>query len=282
MVLLVAYAGFVGFVSWKSAESLVHPERPAFSFLPTDFGLSYHNASFPTVDGLALSGWWMPADDSQGTIIFLHGYGDSKNQSLEYATFLHNASYNVLAFDFRAHGESEGDLTTVGLDEVRDVRAAIEYAKTRDAEGIGLLGLSMGAATAINAAANEPDVRAIVADSAFATLQNIASNSISHFTDLPKYPYGPVAVKFASMIAGQDVAQNAPVRQIGSLTIPVLLIQGQADDIALPDSDGAALRAALPSSQFWLVPDAHHVEAHVVEKAAYEARVTEFFRRSVG
>lgn len=280
VVLGLAYAGFVGYVSYRSAESLLHPARDLTNATPADVGLAFERVGFTTSDGLRLAGWWVPAPDpaaARGTVVFLHGYGDSKAQSLPYLPFLHNDSLNVLAFDMRAHGESQGDHTTVGMDEVADARAAIAYAATRaDPSRIALLGLSMGAATAINEAPGDARVRAIVSDSSFATLQNIASNSITHFTHLPKYPYGPVSVWMAAALVHENVARDAPIRSIASVHAPILLIQGGADDIAIAAQDGEALHRADPSSEYWLVPGAHHVEAHSVAQAEYESKVDAF------
>ncbi|HEX2022288.1 MAG TPA: alpha/beta hydrolase, partial [Candidatus Thermoplasmatota archaeon] len=134
-----------------------------------------------------------------------------------------------------------------------------------------------GAAAAINAAPEIPEVDAIVADSAFATLTNIASNSITRFTGLPKYPYGPLSVLFAGWMVGRDVGDNRPVDAIGTLRVPVLVIQGDADDIAYPDDDGRALAAAAPpGSRLWLAPGAHHVGASRTLPEEYEARVLGF------
>jgi pimeloyl-ACP methyl ester carboxylesterase len=135
----------------------------------------------------------------------------------------------------------------------------------------------MGAATALNAAARSPDVDAVVADSAFATLTNIASNSITHFTDLPPYPFGPLSVTMAGWMVGKDVAENAPVRAVATASAPVLVIQGADDVIAFPDTDGRAIAQAAPlGSEMWLVPGAAHVQAHHVATREYEARVLAF------
>lgn len=285
LLLLLASLG-VSYVSWRSADELVHPERRAITAFPSGAGLAYENVSFVTADGLRLGGWWVPAaGEPNGTVLFLHGYGDARTQALPLLPFLHRAGYHVLAFDFRAHGESGGDHTTVGFDEVEDVRAAYAYLNgTRGVDGsrVALLGYSMGAATALNAAASLPEVDAIVADSAFATLTNIASNSITHFTDLPRYPFGPMSVVFAGWMVGRDVAANRPIDAARGLHAPVLVVQGGADDIALPDADGRALFAAAPEgSDFWLVPDARHVQAQALDPDAYAARVTAFLQRYV-
>ena len=276
VVAALLYAAFVGYVSWRSADALVHPGRPASTWTPDDVGLAFEPVALTASDGVPLAAWWMPADaaHARGTVVFLHGYGDSKNQSLAYAPFLHAAGYNVLAFDFRAHGASGGGFTTVGLDEARDVAAAVAEARARDGDRVALLGLSMGAAAGINAAAGL-GVDAVVSDSGFATLQNIAANSITHFTDLPKYPYGPVAVFLAARMVDRDIAENQPVREAAGLGAPLLVIQGAADDIAFPDADGRAIAEAA-DAEYWLVDGASHVGAHGAAKAEYERRVLGF------
>lgn len=286
VLLVVGYGGFVTYVSWKSADSLVHPDRDPITGTPANVGLAFENVTFTTTDGLALSGWWMPEDapGHNGTVVFLHGYGDNKNQSLKIAPFLVEHAYDVLAFDFRAHGESDGSLTTVGLVETIDVRAAVDYLTERgdvDMERLALVGFSMGAATAINAAPQVPEARAIVADSAFATLTNIASNSITHFTGLPKYPYGPLAVIFAGWIAGHDVGDNRPIDVLRGLDTPILIIQGEADTIAFPGADGGALHSAAAAGELWLVPEATHVRSVELQPEAYAERVVDFLGRHV-
>lgn len=279
---LVVLAGSaVAFVSWRSADELVHPERQVPAWTPADEGLAYTRVAFNATDGVPLVGWWIPADGlSNGTVLVLHGYGMSKNQSLSVAPFLHDAGYDVLAFDFRAHGESGGDHTTVGLDEVADVRGAhawLANGTDADVERIALLGFSMGAATAINAASHVPGLDAVVSDSSFASLENIASNSITHFTGLPKYPFGPLAVIFAGIMVDRDVAENVPARAVRDVEAPILVIQGADDTIAYPDDDGRPIFvAAAAGSLYWLVPGARHVTAHETSQAEYEMRVLSF------
>lgn len=275
-LVLLAGAG-VAAVSWRSADALVHPARDASAQVPA---LPHERVSFAASDGVPLVGWWVPAPEARGVVVFLHGYGDSKDQSLPLLPFLHAEGYHVLAYDARAHGESGGDHTTVGLDEVQDVRGALAFAAARDpeaAENLALVGWSMGAATAILAAALEPSVDAVVADSSFATLQNIASNSITAFTGLPKYPFGPLSVTFAGWMVRENVARNAPLHAAPHVAGPMLVIQGLDDTIALPGEDGEAIARAAPAgSQLWLVPGAAHVQAHAVAPGEYERRVSAF------
>lgn len=267
-------------VSHEAADRLIHPARELDPSVPGDQGLAYEAISLRTEDGLDLSGWWIPAEVTRGTVIFLHGYGASKTQALGVASFLHDAGYSVLAFDFRAHGESEGDHTTIGIDEARDVRAAAMYTIAREGADlpIALLGWSMGAAAALNAGATlPPQVRAIIVDSGFARLANVVSNNLAVFTGLPQYPFAPLILHYASSMAGHGPGENEPARQARALYRPLLVIQGMSDNIASPDDDGRALAASAGSfASLWLVPNVGHVEARRVEPLAYEDHVIAF------
>src|SRR5581483_7061901 len=142
-----------GVVAYIVADHVLHPPRDVPPWTPLDLGLAYSRVAFPARDGVPLVGWWIPAPDARGTVVFLHGYGASKAQALGVAPFLHAAGYNVLAYDARAHGESGGTHTTLGLDEVQDVEGAWDWLAARDTTAhVALLGWSMGGATAINAA----------------------------------------------------------------------------------------------------------------------------------
>jgi pimeloyl-ACP methyl ester carboxylesterase len=79
----------------------------------------------------------------------------------------------------------------------------------------------------------------------------------------------------------RDLEDDQPVRAIASLHVPVLLIQGGADTIALARDDGQALDAAYPDADYWLVPSAAHVTAHTVAQVEYESRVAAFLHESL-
>lgn len=284
-LLLLAALGTAA-VSYVAADRLIHPPREHRSTTPADRGLAYEPATLVTEDGLRLWAWWIPAEgDAQGTVVFLHGYGASKaSQSLAVAPFLHRAGYHVLAFDFRAHGESEGDHTTIGIEEAADVRAAVAYAIARGGSElpIALFGWSMGAAAALNAGPTlPPQVKAVVVDSGFAKLANVVSNNLEGFTGLPRYPFEPLIMLFASDMAGHAAGENEPAREAGLLQRPLLVIQGAKDTIARPDGDGQEIATSAGIwASFWLVPAAGHVEARRAQPRAYEENVVAFLREA--
>lgn len=283
-LVVVAGLGVAG-VSYYAADKLVHPPRVASDATPAERGLAYERVLFTARDGVRLVGWWMPAEaEARGTVVFLHGYGASKQQSLSVAGFLHRAGYHVLAFDFRAHGESGGDHTTVGVDEVRDVLGALDWLGVQpgvDPDRVALFGWSMGAATAINAAASAPHVRAIVADSSFTSLADVAARALGSAAGLPERPFGDMALTWASWMTHHSPADDEPVRAVRDVHRPILLIQGLADRLLQP-TDGRELKdAAGDEGELWLVPDAPHLDAHRYYADEYEQRVVAFLEASL-
>lgn len=286
LLVLSATAG-AGTLSYLAADRLVHPPRDLNPATPAWRGLAYEDASLLTEDGLRLAAWWMPAEGpASGTVVFLHGYGASKVQSLSVAPFLHEAGYHVLAFDLRGHGASDGDHTTFGIDEAADARAAYRYLAERgdpDLQRVAFFGWSMGGATALLAAESLPHVRAFVVDSAFARLNNVVGNSLASLTGLPPFPFSPLTIGFASIMTDRDVGDSEPARATGDLARPVLIIHGKADSLVRPDVDAIELqRAAGEHGELWLVPDADHVNARRYHPMEYEHRVLAFLAEHLG
>jgi len=115
---------------------------------------------------------------------------------LPHADFLHEAGYSVLLFDFRSSGESEGDAVTMGFHERGDVQGAVQYLKRRsdaDGESLWVLGVSMGAATAIMTAAVTPELKAVVSESSFKSVDSAIASSFEHFIHLPAFPFAPIS-----------------------------------------------------------------------------------------
>ncbi|MHB8604956.1 MAG: alpha/beta hydrolase [Thermoplasmatota archaeon] len=281
-LLLVVSASAVGALSFVIANGMLHPPRQAIDATPRDEGLVYSNVSFRARDGILLSGWWIPAraGTAIGTVVVLHGYGGSRERALEVAPFLHEAHYGILAFDFRGHGLSGGDHTTLGIDETRDVGGAVDWLAAQPKTSrlpIALFGFSMGGATAINAAPALPQVRAVIADSAFASLAAVALRAIGSSTPLPADVFAPLALAFASGLTRRDPGEDDPARAAAQLDRPLFVIQGARDALSPPSIGGSVLCAAAgPWCTLWEVPRAGHVGAIDVAPDDYARRVLAF------
>lgn len=281
-VLLVGSTVLAAAVSWEAADRAVHPPRSHPPVTPASRGLAYEEVRFATEDGLTLRGWWMPAGADAPVVVFLHGYAASKAQSLAVAPFLHRAGYAVLAFDFRAHGASDGDHTTLGLEETRDLRAALAWLATRedaDATRVALFGWSMGAAVAL-LAGPLPGVRALVTDSAFAALDQVLDRVIPETTGLPAFPFATLFTAFAALEVGHRPSEARPAEAARGLDLPLLIIQGLDDDVAR-ESDAEAIHAAAKRSELWLVPGARHTGARHADPAGYERTVVGFLESAL-
>ena len=135
---------------------------------PSDYGLSYADATFETTDGFVLSGWYIPSTN-RSAIVLLHGASSTRTNVLDQAVVLARHGYGVLMFDARGHGQSDGRAMEFGWYGDRDVSAAITYLQTRpdvDPGRLGVVGLSMGGEEAIGAMASDPRIRATVAEGA--------------------------------------------------------------------------------------------------------------------
>ncbi|HEV2121586.1 MAG TPA: alpha/beta hydrolase, partial [Chloroflexota bacterium] len=130
-----------------SAHTVVRPRR---SWRPGEIELpakAPESVTFKNGAGLRLHGWYVPPRARKAVVMVCHGFGTNRTEGIDVWPWLNEAGYGVLLFDFQAHGESEGRYTTVGLREVEDVHAAIDYLQKREGEDVILLGfgISMGA-----------------------------------------------------------------------------------------------------------------------------------------
>jgi pimeloyl-ACP methyl ester carboxylesterase len=273
-------------VSLYAAYTMTKVVRAPFEKKPDNLGLKYVDVSFPSRDGLMLSGWWLEASDSSRVIVMIHGAnGDRADlgiKMLDIAREMVKAGYNVLTFDLRGHGQSEGKHISLGYYEQRDLLGAIDYIKQRGMNKIYVIGFSMGAATALMTAANCKQIDAIVADSSFAHLEDIVKPQFSKRSRLPKFLI-PLVLFAAKRIHGIDLSLPKPVDAIRqSTTPPVLIIHGGQDN-TVPVEHARILAKACgnPNSRLWIVPEAEHVGSYRARPEEYICQVVSFFGRNL-
>lgn len=238
-----------------------------------------------TSDGIRLAGWYIPAASGIGaagpTIVLAHGYGQNKSSMLGAAALLHD-DYNLVLFDFRNHGQSQASPTTVGLLERLDLRAVVDWLEARkQPSAIGVLGVSMGGAAAVNEAAADGRVAALVLDSTHGTL----ANAIQARLERQGYPLalpGAWAILFGGLVrTGQDMSSADPVQvaeRYGDR--PLLVIAGGRDDtLGSHDAEEIAAAGREGGAQVELetCPDAGHAASIEVCADAYRDWVLGFF-----
>jgi fermentation-respiration switch protein FrsA (DUF1100 family) len=259
----------------------IHPPRERVYQTPAHLGLAYQDVAFSASDGVQLTGWFIPSRDSQAAVILGHGFSRSRQEMLQVAAMLSRNCYNVLAFDWRAHGESGGERTTFGYKEVDDMAAALEFVAGRpevDPERIGVLGNSMGGVIAIRAAAVLPQLKAVVSDSPFPSLQDSIEVGMRRRGPLGVWPLRPLAQFLGVRTIGVDPDLVRPIDDIDDISPrPVLIIHGGLDELVPADTGERLYAAASAPKLLWYVPDAAHVKLSAQYPDEYEENVVAFF-----
>jgi fermentation-respiration switch protein FrsA (DUF1100 family) len=275
----------VGVVGWIGSERALHP-----SYYHYDWSLASYPDLHPQAievnssTGVKLEGRFFPGSD-HALIILASGYGDTQDQMIPIAEFLHNAGFNTLTYNMRARTPSGGEFVTLGQLEQQDLISVVNAAAKRsdvDPGRIGVLGISMGASAAVLAAARDQQIRAVVDDCGFSDAPGVITSSFEHFIHLPPMPFAPVTIWIASARAGIDVNGIRPMDVIGRISPrPILIIHGLADKVIPVDHSKRNFAAAGEPKELWLVPGAGHGQSHTVQRAAYEKKVIAFFQAAL-
>ena len=265
-----------------AADRFSHPIRQPVGQC-RDYGLTCEDVQFPsTEDGVVLRGWFIGGTGPR-TVIMLHGRDGRRDDPtiglMTIARAFHDHGYGLLLFDFRAHGLSGGDRYSLGDWERRDVAGALAYLRGRGISGVGVIGFSMGAGTALRAAPAHPEMRALVLDSPFADLPSLIDQHLTEVSGLPRL-FTPGILLMAQALYGMDLLDDRPVQEMATLgTRPILLIASTTDDY-IPVSQAYALQAAGatdPNLQVWFTTGPTHVRSFKDYPAEYLRRVMGFF-----
>ncbi len=271
------------FISFLVVTSLwgfyisIRPPKLHSSITPRDLRMNFEEISFKTTDGLTLRGWYIAGAKSTGkTLILLHGYPADKGNILPALAFLHE-DFNLLMFDFRYLGESEGSYSTAGAKEVEDLLAAIRFLSGRGISEVGVWGFSMGGAVALMTIEKAPAIRAVISESSYASLADMAFQLFR--IPLVNYPLAYLVRLWARLFLGIYLGDVSPAERVRNTRIPILVIHSIADSV-IPFSHGKSLQTALannPAAEFWFNEENVHGELG----SDYQSRVKSFFHRHI-
>ena len=289
-VMFVIYAS----VSIGLAMILVYRPPLPVTQTPSSQGLNYRNVAFPSRDDhLLLRGWFIPGILPNGhltverTIIMAHGMHANRatHLILSLSAALAHRGFAVLAFDMRGHGESAPAPLGGGYLEQRDVLGAVDFLRSGQLpypelghpRSIGGWGISLGGVALLFAAAQEPAIKALVIDSAYASMESLIKHAFGY-----AFPFIPGTLVIAHMLYGIDYYAVRPVDVVAKIAPrPILFIQGANDNIVLPSNMTELATAASAASnahvQTWLVPNTGHIQAYPKMSNAYINRVTALF-----
>lgn len=247
--------------------------------------LPIEEVHFTATDGVHLAGWLAVAAHDAPTIILVHGFKGSRTAMLPWARFLFAAGYNVLLYDSRGCGASAGWSIGLGATEPRDVIGAARYLAARSdlrVKQFGALGVSLGAGEVLLAAAREPSLVTVVADSAWtdehAQLDRMGSLPLGPLA-VPALPYEPTLV---DALIGAHLADARPLNAIPHIAPRAVLLIASADDAntttPLAGTHQLYAAAGQPKDE-WIAPSGGHAGALFAHPVEYKARVLAFFSR---
>ena len=244
-----------------------------------------------SADGLELYGvHYTPENSNDKWVVLVHGYGCMYESMNPFATFYLANNYNVLMIDQRAAGKSEGTWLTMGVAESQDVALWTQEIANRYPDSkITLHGVSMGAATAILAAARSDvvNVTSIVEDCGYSDVMKTFDTIVSSHPELAVLGISseiiPLIDPVAESLTGYYLHDAAPIDSIASVKLPTLFISGDDDGVApvsmlheLYDASGAEVK------EKFIVEGAGHAQAGLNDPVGYSNSVFRFLSEANG
>jgi uncharacterized protein len=272
----IAGAALTTLAAWSTARRISAPGPRERKFVtPWELGVMHEEVSFRTEDGLLLGGWWLPCPQAKRTVIALHGHRGARHHCVRIAAALWKRGANVLLFDHRGRGSSEGKSISLGHFENVDASAAIGFALSK-APGVplGLIGYSMGGAVALISASRDERVGAVVADSPFASERELVRA-------LLRKQIGPLCSPVAALserLLSYDPAEVEPLKEVAKIAPRAcLFIHGLRDRTCNAEDSVRLYEAAGDPKGLWLLEGAGHCDSYFLDREAYCDSVTAFF-----
>ncbi|MHA2358449.1 MAG: alpha/beta hydrolase family protein [Candidatus Heimdallarchaeaceae archaeon] len=268
-------------------NTMLHPDHEVMYMLPQELGMTYENVTFSTSDSLDLKGWYIEPinytnPNTNTTIIVLHGATHSKAWMLDhYGLGFYEEGYRLFFFDSRNRGESpDTELgLTWGIDEVKDVRAAVDYVKAQpevNSSRVVLFAESQGAATILLYIAQYNDVSSIISDSSWGYGDLMIKQAYPMRSGFPWIIFGQITIAMMEGHYGFSFADISPAAVADSISTPTYLIHGNAD-LDINPEDSTTIYNLIPLSTpkiIWRVDFRGHVEAYLEED--YFSRISLF------
>jgi dipeptidyl aminopeptidase/acylaminoacyl peptidase len=289
---LALYYGIICVVmAFLLARIALHPQRvplvdvDAPAGAAARLGATFENVSITVADGAVLRAWFLKPRSMKRAVIILHGVGDNRAGAAGFGELFLSHGYGVLLPDSRGQGQSDGAVVTYGIKERDDVRRWFEWLQEREhPQCIFGMGESMGAAIILQSVEAEPHFCAVVAESAFATFQEIAFDRIGQIFHtgawLGRYmlrPAAELALLVGRVMYGVNLADASPQAAITGSQVPILLIHGLADSNIPPRHSEQIHRMNPENTALWEVPRAEHCGASATMPEEFNMRVLGWF-----
>lgn len=292
-VIVLLLAGFLAV--WLESRSLTsprgyhQPDPDTFVFTQTpktQAGLDFEDISFPARNGQTLRGWLVPSDQPTDlAIVTLHGAGGNRQSYFDQLPMLHELGADVLMFDARENGLSDGTGRGIGLAvrEAEDALAAVEEMRRRGHKTVLAYGCSLGGSAAIIAAARDSSIDGIIVEASLSSFEDFVADKANRRlgklglnANWATSIWGRAVVAMSRWRMGledyvrpEDVIDKIAPR-------PILLIHGGHDPWVVEAHADRLVERSNPPTDYWLIEEADHCHGYNVREAEYRARMITF------
>ena len=254
---------FTFLLSRLERAMLYHP-TPLGSMTPAQAGIPFQSIQLSTSDGETLGGWWLPRPEPEAPrLVFFHGNAGNREHRIHNLAGLWHAGISVLIFDYRGYAESTGTPGEAGL--IQDGLAAYDWVAAQGGGPVALFGRSLGGAVAAQVAARRP-AAALVLESTFTSVPDMAGRM---------FPLPGIRWVVHTRLDTR--------KAVSGLTVPLLVIHGQSDDL-IPFVMGQTLfnAATTPDKQFFAIPGGGHNDTYLAAGEDYFRRLSQFLKAHAG
>jgi len=250
--------------------------RPSLN--PARMGLVCEEVELRSEDGFRLAAWWMPSGKpGKAPVVILHGLGASKAHMIDYILFAQKQGHPTLAIDFRGHGGSDPSLTSIGFYESRDVTAAMQFVRERGTGDPVLWGTSMGAVSALLAAARDGAAAGLIADAPFDTYRQTVLHHARLFYGISEFPLITLAMPMIERRVGFRVDEVDCLRAAEQIQVPLLVLAGEKDMRMPPAMVKTIYERAAGPKEFWIIPGEGHENRNFGSQ--FQEKIADFLAR---
>lgn len=275
IALLLSPAAVILLLAYLRARAWLYPQSPPVK--PQSADSPFARVSFETEDGLTITAWHAPPPTVDGrAALLLHGYGGNRDQLLCHAEYLLAAGYGALLIDFRNHGDSDGDFTSMGFHEIKDARAAYRFLEAQaNVARIALWGHSMGGAVA-SMLMSEVEAAGLFVDATFTDFPAIVRNGV-RARGLPATPITEILTTLYGFLSGSDWNAVRPLDHLAALDRPALLFHGSEDPV-IPLAQAEHIAAASRQARLSVFEGGGHSDLHELDPCRYRREVLAYLR----
>ncbi|MFH2050592.1 MAG: alpha/beta hydrolase [bacterium] len=258
----VIYLGLVVYLAVNQAKMIYLPS-PDINLTPTNIGLAFDDITFYAEDNTGLNGWFIPAENSIGTILFCHGNGGNISGRLETIRLFNEMGLSIFIFDYRGYGRSDGEPSEKGT--YKDARAAWNYLVAEKGivgSKIIIIGRSLGGAIAAHLA-REVSPAGLIIESAFKSVKSLGGEL---------YPFFPI-----KLISRFNYNTASYIRKV---KCPILVVHSPEDDI-IPFHHGREIYQSAPEPKQFLEITGNHNDGFLLSGDCYLNGIEIFIKRNL-